>query len=69
VVAVLAGNRPCWPVADLGALMAGAVVAGVYPTAPAAQLRAVLADSGARVLVVDTAEQWEKARGSSRTCR
>jgi long-chain acyl-CoA synthetase len=63
VVAVLAGNRPCWPVADLGALMAGAVVAGVYPTAPAAQLRAVLADSGARLLVVDTAEQWEKARG------
>jgi long-chain acyl-CoA synthetase len=61
-VAVLAGNRPCWPAVDAGAMMAGAAVAGVYPTSPAAQLRAVLADSGARVLVVDTAEQWAKAR-------
>jgi long-chain acyl-CoA synthetase len=60
VVAVCAGNAPCWPVADLGALAAGAVVAGVYPTCTPAHLAAVLADCAARVLVVDTAAQLAK---------
>jgi long-chain acyl-CoA synthetase len=62
VVAVCADNAPCWPVADLGALAAGAVVAGVYPTCTPAHLGAVLADCAARALVVDTAAQLDKAR-------
>lgn len=66
-VAVLAGNRPLWPVADLGILMAGGVSVGLYPTSAPEQVRQVLADCEARVVVVDTAEQLEKveaARGS-----
>lgn len=60
-VAVLAGNRPLWPVADLGTLLAGGVGVGIYPTSAPEQLRSLLADCGAGVLVVDTAQQLAKA--------
>ena len=56
-VAVLAGNRPAWPIADLGALLAGCVGVGIYPTSAPAQIQHVLEDADASVLVVDTAER------------
>ncbi|HEX7240465.1 MAG TPA: AMP-dependent synthetase/ligase [Longimicrobiaceae bacterium] len=56
-VAVFAGNRLLWPVADLGTLLAGGVGVGIYPTASPEQVRQVLADCGAAVLVVDTPER------------
>ncbi|HEX6751577.1 MAG TPA: long-chain fatty acid--CoA ligase [Longimicrobium sp.] len=59
-VAVLAGTSTVWPIADLGVLMAGGVCAGVYPTSAPAQVRQIAADCGARVLVVDDAEQLAK---------
>ncbi|MGQ0560516.1 MAG: AMP-dependent synthetase/ligase [Gemmatimonadota bacterium] len=59
-VAVLAGNNEVWPIADLGALMAGAVSVGVYPTSAAVQVHQVLNDCGARVVVVDTEAQLAK---------
>ena len=58
-VAIWAGNRTLWPVADLGALMAGAIPVGLFPTAAPAQVRQVLDDSGAPILWVDT-----QARGA-----
>lgn len=61
-VAVLAGNRLPWPVADVGIMLAGCVSVGIYPTSSASQLQALLADSGARALVVDEAGQLAKAR-------
>ena len=61
-VAVLAGNGPLWPVADLGIQMAGGVSVGIYPTSAPAQLRQVLADSGAVAVMVDRHEQMEKVR-------
>jgi long-chain acyl-CoA synthetase len=61
-VAVLAGNRPLWPIVDIGVLMAGAVSVGVFPTSTAAQLRQVLVDADVRVLVCDDATQLQKAR-------
>jgi long-chain acyl-CoA synthetase len=60
VAAVLAGNRPLWPVADLGILEAGMVATGIYPTSALAQVRQILADCGATVVFVDTADQLEK---------
>lgn len=60
-VAILAGNRVVWPVAELGTVMAGLVSAGVYPTSAPAQVAQVLGDAGASVLVVDTGAQLEKA--------
>ena len=60
-VGILAGNDPCWPVADLGALMARAVPVGLYPTSAATQVRTVLADAGARLLVVEGGERVDRA--------
>lgn len=59
-VAVLAGNRPIWPIADLGILMAGGVSVGIYPTSAPAQVQQVLADSGAVAVIVDRREQLSK---------
>jgi len=56
-VAVLAGNRALWPIADLGVLMAGGVSVGIYPTSAPGQIRQILEDCGAGVLVVDTPER------------
>lgn len=56
-VAIFAGNRACWPIADLGTVMAGCVGVGVYPTSAVVQLRHILQDASAVVLVVDTAER------------
>jgi long-chain acyl-CoA synthetase len=61
-VAILAGNRACWPIADLGVLLAGGVSAGIYPTSAPVQVQRVLADSGAATVVVDTPAQLEKVR-------
>ena len=60
VVAVLAGNRMLWPVAEYGALMAGAVSAGLVPTCTSAQLEALLADCRPSVVIVDGAFQLDK---------
>jgi long-chain acyl-CoA synthetase len=63
-VAILAGNTPLWPMLELAVLMAGGVSVGVFPTCTAEQLREVLADCGARVLVVAGTAQLEKARAA-----
>lgn len=60
-VAVLAGNRALWPIADLGILQAGGIGVGLYPTSAPGQVRQVLRDAGAVLLVVDTPEQLAKA--------
>lgn len=59
-VAVFAGNRPLWPVADLGAIGAATVSLGLYPSSAPAQVRRVLADSGAAAVVVDTEDRLER---------
>ena len=59
-VALIAGNRLLWPVADIGILMAGAISVGVYPTSAPSQIRDQLADCGAVVAIVDTTAQLEK---------
>ena len=61
-IAVLAGNRVLWPIADIGILMAGAVSVGVYPTSAPEQIRELLADCDAVAIIVDTADQLEKVR-------
>jgi long-chain acyl-CoA synthetase len=59
-VAILAGTSTLWPVADLGVLMAGCVSVGIYPTSAPAQVRQIVADCGAGIVVVDTAGQLAK---------
>jgi long-chain acyl-CoA synthetase len=57
--AILAGNRTLWPVSELGLLSAGMISLGIYPTSAPSQIRQLLADSGATLLVVDTAERLD----------
>jgi long-subunit acyl-CoA synthetase (AMP-forming) len=59
-VAIHAANRPEWAIADLAAIAAGAVPAGLFVTASAEQCAFVLEHAGARVVVVDTAEALAK---------
>lgn len=56
-VAVFAGNRPLWPVADLGIMEAGLTAVGLYPSSSASQVREILGDCRAGAAVVDTPDR------------
>jgi long-chain acyl-CoA synthetase len=59
-VALLSENRYEWPVSDLAIMALGAATVPIYPTLTAEQCFRVLEDSGARVLIVSTAAQFDK---------
>ncbi len=59
-VAILSENRPEWAVADLATLAMGGVTVPIYPTLPSPQVAYLLADSGARAVVVSDAKQLRK---------
>ena len=60
VVSILSNTNKEWVFADLGALGAGGVVNGVYPTDAAAQVEYLLADSGSTFVFVEDDEQLDK---------
>ncbi|MBV9852767.1 MAG: long-chain fatty acid--CoA ligase [Armatimonadetes bacterium] len=67
-VALLSENRSEWTITDLAAQAAGAVSVPIYPTLPPSQVAHILADSGARAIVVSDAKQLQKvtkARGQA----
>ncbi len=59
-VALLCENRWEWPVTDFAVLALGAVDVPLYPTLTAEQVGYMLKDSGAKVVVVSSKEQYEK---------
>jgi long-chain acyl-CoA synthetase len=59
-VALVSESRPEWVLADLAVLALGGVTVPVYPTLAAHQMRAILADSGARFAVVSDETQLAK---------
>jgi long-chain acyl-CoA synthetase len=59
-VCILMGNVPEWPVADIGAISAGAISVGLYPTSSAEQCRYIINHSDAEFVLVDSAAQLEK---------
>ena len=59
-VAIMSESRPEWLLADLALLAFGAVSVPVYPTLMPPQVRYIVADAGARVAFVSSAEQLEK---------
>ena len=61
-VALLSENRYEWAVSDLAVLGLGAVTVPIYPTLTAPQVRHILADSGAKVVIVSTPAQLDKLR-------
>lgn len=52
-VAIFAGNRNLWPIAELGVLMAGAISVGVDPASSLDAVVEQLADCGAVAAIVD----------------
>jgi long-chain acyl-CoA synthetase len=59
-VAILGENRWEWAVADFAVLAMGAADVPIYPTLTAEQIGVLLADSGARVVVVSSRQQYDK---------
>ena len=60
-VALLSENRPEWAIADFATIHIGAVNVGIFPTIPASQVEFIVADSGAKCLIVSDREQLAKA--------
>ena len=59
-VAILAGNVPEWTICDIGAISAGGVGVGIYPTSSAEQCAYIIEHSDAEIVIVDTVAQLEK---------
>lgn len=59
-VAILAGNIPEWTIADIGAIAAGGVGVGIYPTNSPEQCEYIINHSDAEFVVVDTLKQLKK---------
>ena len=59
-VALLSENRWEWPVADFATLAMGAVDVPLYQTLTPEQMGFMLKNSGAKVIIVSTREQYEK---------
>ncbi|MEV0245544.1 AMP-binding protein [Nocardia sp. NPDC050712] len=63
-VAVLAGNRPEWVYAELGAMSLRARFVGVHPEAAGPALEQLLNEAAVRVLIAEDQEQVDKALGT-----
>jgi long-chain acyl-CoA synthetase len=67
-VGLLCGDRPEWHIVDFAVLHLGAADVPLYPTLLAAQIRTIIADSGARLVVAENAEQLAKVLEVRGTC-
>jgi len=61
-VAILSESRPEWTLADAGCMFAAAIDVPIYPTLTPPQVRYILKDSGARVLVLANEEKFRQIR-------
>jgi long-subunit acyl-CoA synthetase (AMP-forming) len=59
-VAIMSFNRPEWLVANLGAIAAGGIPAGIYTTSSAEQVRYVAEHCGAAIAVLQNRELLER---------
>jgi long-chain acyl-CoA synthetase len=59
-VALLSENRPEWVMADLAALAAGGVTVPIYTSLLPDQVRYIIDDSGARMVVCSDLDLWRK---------
>jgi long-chain acyl-CoA synthetase len=60
-VAIHSENRREWLFSDVAIVACRAMTMGLYPTNPAAEVRHLLSDSGAKVLIAEDQEQLDKA--------
>ena len=59
-IAIIGYNSPEWLITDIGAILAGAIPAGIYTTSSSPQVRYITDHCEAKVAFADTAEQVEK---------
>ena len=59
-IAILAENRPEWVMADFAALCAGGVTVPIYTSLLPDQVRYILGDAGAKIVVCSDLEMWSK---------
>ncbi|MGD0782401.1 MAG: long-chain fatty acid--CoA ligase [Candidatus Aminicenantales bacterium] len=57
---ILSENRPEWVLTDFANLCLGAITVPVYTTLVAAQIKYLINDSDARIVVVSSLHQWRK---------
>ena len=67
-VAILAGTRPEWTLADLGALSAGATVVPIYQTNSPEECEYILAHAGVRAVFCEDADQVAKVEQVRERC-
>jgi long-chain acyl-CoA synthetase len=60
-IALLSENRPEWAIADIGIMHIGAVNVAIFPTLPPGQVRYIVNDSGAKIILVSDKSQLSKA--------
>ena len=65
-VAILAGTRPEWTLADLGALSAGATVVPIYQTNSPEECEYILAHAGVRAVFCEDAGAGRQGRAGAR---
>jgi long-chain acyl-CoA synthetase len=61
-VGLLAENRPEWAFADLAILSLGAATVPIYPTSSLKECRYVLEHAEVSLVLVSTADQWQKVK-------
>ena len=61
-VALLSESRPEWTLSDAGCLFAAAIDVPIYPTLTPSQVRYILKDSGAQILIVSNEEKFSEIR-------
>jgi long-chain acyl-CoA synthetase len=59
-MAILSENRPEWVMADFAALCAGAATVPIYTSLLPDQVRYILGDAGAKIVVCSDVEMWRK---------
>jgi long-chain acyl-CoA synthetase len=67
-VAILSESRPEWTLTDAACLFAGAIDVPIYPTLTPPQVRYILKDSGARILVIQNEEKFLHVREAIAEC-
>ncbi len=59
-VALISGNRPEWAFSDLGIMSIGAVNVPIYPTLTPSEIKYILQDCNAKVVIVENEQHLEK---------
>ena len=68
-VAILSESRPEWVLTDAGCMFATAIDVPIYPTLTPPQVRYILKDSGARVLVIQDEEKFQHVSAAIAECQ